>query len=644
MLSNLSIRQKMLLLILGLTVLIYLITFMFIIDSVRDKALEEGRKSASLVAEKKANKIKAVLDEDMAVSRIMARAVEDMIDLSTDERDKRKKELLDEVLLQYPKYDATWVSLQYEFVDPNWKNDFGRERYQSFMINNNLNSTVEVLELDGISTSGIYEAFKTNSNLKELLSEPYSFKSYDSTDTLVAISPCIRIEYKGKFAGLVGSDMSIKDFQDISEVNYNEESNAYAVLLSSGGTICAYKDPGLFNTSMDTLDILSTDQYNVKEMLEAGEAFSYTIMDNSLGEEVYVYFAPIPVGRTGKNWTICTVVPVEEIMAPYTPTFRATLYVLLVGLIILTVSILYISYSITNPLSKSTRLLEDLAQGKLDSKNKLKVRGRDELSKISRSLNKLVDSLQVKTEFAQKIGEGHLDAKAEVEETDVLGKALVQMQSSLKTAIGDIKSLVKASENISGNVVSQAENIHQTANTGYSTSSNGLNLVNNMSESMSAISKIASDTNASFRVLEQRSKDISKVVKVITDLSKQTNLLAINAAIQASRAGEAGKGFAVVANEIRRLAESSEKSAKEITNLVTQIQADTVEASSMIDQMTESIQKGESATAETSEAFKNISNSVTDTVSLSESILDIAREQISKIQEVARNTESIVIK
>lgn len=644
MLSNLSIRQKMLLLILGLSVLTYVITFMYIIDSVRDKALEEGKKTAKLVAQKKANEIKVTLDEDMAVARVMAEALVDMTFLPDDERNKRRKEFLDKVLLLYPKYDATWMSWQYEFINDDWDHDYGRERFNSYMENGEVKSSIQLAEMDGSKGSSIYEFIKANADADELLSEPYWFQSYDygsnTNDSLLAISPVVRMEIDGEFAGIVGSDMSTKDFQSISEVSdYND---AYAVLLSAKGKIIAYKDALYFDKPMDSLKIFTRNQINIQDLIDKQDG--YTVLDSQLDTDVYVCFAKIPIARTGSNWTICTVVPVKTIMAPYTSTFTNTLLGLALGLLILAGSILYIAYSITNPLAKSTRLLEDLAEGKLSNQTKLNVRGRDELSKIARSLNRLYETLQIKADFAQTIGEGNLDAKINVNENDELGAALVQMQRSLQTAIGDIKSLIKASESISDNVVHQAENINNTANKGFETSNNGLSLVNNMSESMTAITSIASDTNTSFKILEQRSKEISKVVKVISDLSKQTNLLAINAAIQASRAGEAGKGFAVVANEIRRLAEGSEKSAKEITELVKQMQEDTTGASQMLTEMTESIQKGESATAESSEAFRNISGLVTDTVTLSESILHVAREQINKIKEVSKNTESIVIR
>lgn len=646
MLSYLSIRQKMLLLILGITVLTYFVTYVYIIDSVRDKALIEGKKSAKLVALQKASEVKAIIDEDLAVARIMAEAVEDMTSLPEAERNLRRKEFLDGVLTLYPKYDATWMSWQLEQIDKNWDKSYGRERYNSYLDGTEVKSSIELAELDGRKGSLIYEQLKDSTSASELLSEPYKYLDYDysknTKDSLLGISTTVRMEVNGRFAGIIGADMSVDAFQEISKVGYYD--NAYAVLLSSEGVITAHKDSRLFNTLMDSLSIFSYSKLNLREKVKQGVPDGYTILDENLNEEVYVYMAPISLGRTNSYWMLCTVVPIKEIMAPYDSTFRNSIIVVFISLLILTMTIFYISFSITRPLSRSTELLNDLEEGKLDMQNNLNITGKDELSQMSGSINKLIGSLQKKVNFAREIGKGNLEAKIQVNENDELGLALLRMQSSLKVAIGNIKSMVKSTESISDNVVSEAENINHTANIGFENSTKGLDLVNNMSESMKSITAIATETNSSFEILEKRSQNISSVVQVITEIAKQTNMLAINAAIQASSAGEAGKGFAVIAKEIKRLAESSRISAEDISNLAAQMQTDTSEASRMISMMNESIGKGESAALETTDAFKNISDSVTDTLSLSEKILNIAREQIHKIKEVSRNTENMVIK
>ena len=340
MLSYLSIRQKMLLLILGITTITYFVTYVYIIDSVRDKALEEGKKTAKQVALQKANDVK------------------DMTNLPEAERKERRKKFMESVLRLYPKYDATWMSWQLKVIDKDWKESYGRERFNSSFAGNEVKSSLGLAELDGSKGSGIYELFKNDSSVKELLSEPYEYLEYDYTkssrDTLLGISPTIRIEFDGEFAGIVGSDMSVKAFKGIADIGYYE--NAYAVLLSTEGVITAHQDTSLFNQSLDTLSIFKNLSQSDRLKIKRGEEHEYITTDNDLKEEVYVYMAPVALGRTDAFWTVCTIVPVEEIMAPYDSTFTNSIIVVVISLLILTVVIFYNSYSITKPLSKSTKL------------------------------------------------------------------------------------------------------------------------------------------------------------------------------------------------------------------------------------------------------------------------------------------------
>ena len=133
-----------------------------------------------------------------------------------------------------------------------------------------------------------------------------------------------------------------------------------------------------------------------------------------------------------------------------------------------------------------------------------------------------------------------------------------------------VEGIFRSADDIS----KRAEVITQTAERGQTGCLNGLKIMKNMVENMHEISESANITSGSIEVLTNRSEEISKTLRVITDIASQTNLLALNAAIEAARAGDAGRGFAVVAEEIRKLAEESKKSADNIEEVIKNVQKD----------------------------------------------------------------------
>lgn len=445
MLKNFTIRRKMMLFILGITISTYVFTLGYISYNLRQNAIVEAKKLADSYARQKANEIKSAIDEDMAVARAMAEVAEAYSLLETGTRNELRKNFMDRILELYPKYDATWMSWQLNIIDPKWDETYGRERFNSYWDGDIVNSSIEMAELDGSPASDIYEFFKATEDHSEILTEPYWYLDYDyssdSRDSLLGISPTVRMEVNGKFAGVIGTDMSVDDFRDISNVDYFE--NAYALLLSNKGVITAYKDASLFSYPMDTLSIIQNSPINVSELIKEGKSDSYQVFDESLNERVYVSMADIQIGRSKFPWSVGFVVPMKEITAAFNETFIITIVVGIIGLLFLSYITFRLANGITNSLDESNSLLKDLAKGNLDSSRKITIKGNDELNEIASSVNLLMDELKNKSEFSKQIGEGNLNVEFQAAgANDILGDSLLRMRDNLRSVIDETNEVV----------------------------------------------------------------------------------------------------------------------------------------------------------------------------------------------------------
>jgi methyl-accepting chemotaxis protein len=792
MLNNLTIRKKLILVVLGLTVLTYLLTVGYFSLNLRNNAIKQAEKLANSHASQKANAIKAIIDEDMAIARSMALTIKDYAALPRADMNLLREAMMVDILKEYPKYDAVWMSWELSAIDTNYTKTYGRERVNFYERNGIIQSSQELANLDGDDIGSIYWQIKQNR--EEIMTEPYWYADYDyenaTGDSLLGVSPAVPIMIGDQFAGVIGTDMTVTDYKDIFEQSTVEEGKAtfeegFGFLFSHQGVIISHPNTALFGRSMDTLSIIKNSPVAVSEKIAAGESFSYKTFDEDMGEDVYVTFAPIPVGRSKQPWSAGYIIPVSEI----TKTFRATLWItLLVGLAGLSLLIFVISRiaaNITGSLESARNLLKQISKGDLDESNRLEVKGNDELSDISKSVNKLLERLRMRVKLAEAMEKGDLEFEISyINKHDMLGRALLSLRDNLRMVIedtqtvikkggregelsaridtsdkegvwkelgdsvnqllesmakplqrvtemvgamaqgdlsvryhgdarGDVKEMAdnlnKALENLNellmivsqntqvidesakemlegsvemnantGEIASaiaemssgaqnqvvkvdessslledvlnsskemgqQAEEIHGSAQSVNNKSDEGQKLVNKVGYSIQDISAFAKDTNNSIAVLTERSQEITRVLKIISDIASQTNLLALNAAIEAAQAGDAGRGFAVVAEEIRKLAENSRTSAREIESLIKDIQTDTEQAARVIEQMNKSIRGGEEASEAASRSFQEITSSSIQNLSLSQNILNSAREQIEKIGNVVSITESVVV-
>lgn len=308
--------------------------------------------------------------------------------------------------------------------------------------------------------------------------------------------------------------------------------------------------------------------------------------------------------------------------------------------------------SVYLPFNSISEIANRMAQGDLSLRITDDTKG--DMAKLSENLNQALENLnnliEIITDNSDGIKSSSIEMLTASEEMSIntgeIATAIGQMSTGAQNQVKQVdesSGLVEKIMKSSSDMEEQAKSIYNAAQMGEERSDVGLQRIRKVDYSMRDIAAFSEDTTKSFKVLAERSKEISRVLGVISDIASQTNLLALNAAIEAAQAGDAGRGFAVVAEEIRKLAEDSRTSAKEIERLVNDVQQDTTDAARVLEVMNESVKAGGEASEGASDAFKEIAASALKTRELSESIVTATGDQIQDIKNVVGLTESVVV-
>ncbi len=292
--------------------------------------------------------------------------------------------------------------------------------------------------------------------------------------------------------------------------------------------------------------------------------------------------------------------------------------------------------SITVPIAQALEAAEEVAEGNLT--RPIKVDGNDEAGRLLAAMAKMQDKLR---DTLQRIAGSATQLASAAEElnavTDESARGLTQQNNEIEQAATAVNEMTSAVEEVARNAVSTSE----ASRNATTSAGDGRDLVQ---ETVSAIERMSGDVQATATLigdLANESRDIGKVLDVIRGLADQTNLLALNAAIEAARAGEAGRGFAVVADEVRALAHRTQQSTSEIERMIGSIQAGTEHA---VDSMRNSTERAESTLNIAKGAGISLDTINTAIVEINERNLVIAsaaEEQAQVAREVDRNLVNI---
>ncbi|MDM5430346.1 methyl-accepting chemotaxis protein [Bacillus mycoides] len=331
-------------------------------------------------------------------------------------------------------------------------------------------------------------------------------------------------------------------------------------------------------------------------------------------------------------------------------------YVVFLSLVICIVTAIILAWwfsgKLVKPIQQIDTKLKELASQEGDLTARLQVNSNDEIGAIATSFNKMLENLQHIINRVQKTSvEVQTASENMLEKTNTSREATIRVQSSMSNLNSSIQSQTSSMEESSTamddmaiSVQRIAESASSVAELAVATSEHANDGSTVIQKSVSQMTTIHEAVNATSEVVERlitHTKYIDTAVQSISNIAEQTNLLALNASIEAARAGEQGKGFAVVADEVRKLAEQSKTAAKDINQLLNQIQNDTETASSMMSKGRSEAFEGITVVREAGTSFTTIVEQVNKVSTQMQDISATAEEMAASAEEMNASLNNI---
>lgn len=307
-----------------------------------------------------------------------------------------------------------------------------------------------------------------------------------------------------------------------------------------------------------------------------------------------------------------------------------------------------ISNRITRPLRAVVKRIDEISGAEGDLRVEVPVLSNDEIGELAKSFNRMIAGLRnlIKQvfEMAQSVATSSEELSSSAQETNAstqqVAASILKISDGLAVQVNKTEETAKTMSEMAASV----GQVDRNASTSSKSSEETVGLAQEgMEASHLAVEKINKITDSAKEIaqvvgkLGERSKEIDRIVEVITMIADQTNLLSLNAAIEAARAGEAGGGFAVVAAEVRKLAENSAQAAKQIRVLIFSIQEETGKAVSSVSEATQEVEAGRVTISKARQSLDGILSAAKSTLKHVEEIVEVAKVQIENSQKVNNN-------
>lgn len=425
--------------------------------------------------------------------------------------------------------------------------------------------------------------------------------------TISAVEPV----YSGRqLETVVGGDIMLGDISELV-TSIDVMGLGFAFLVSHDGTILSHPNEGYIEDAI-------TDYLGAGAQIER-EFVNYTIDDASY----LVSFVPVQ-GIPGVEWYLAVAVNERQAFSQVREFAWAAVLFMVLGIVAVVGLFTWLLNVLLMPLRRLNDAVRNLASGEGDLTQRLPVRGHDEFAQLSGHVNEFIEKIQTAMRDVAKAArevEGNVTNMVSVTDQTL---DMYDLQSQRTNNVATAVSQLNASAN---EIAKSAADASHQASAATDFSQQGRHALETNMQAIRDLSERMAKSSEAIGKLDENTRNIGQILEVIKGVTEQTNLLALNAAIEAARAGEAGRGFAVVADEVRALAKRTQDSASEIESMIVKLQDGTQDVVTVISQSQSVSESCVSSAQESGTKMQSVDDAIAQIDAVSHSVASATEEQ-----------------
>ena len=474
---------------------------------------------------------------------------------------------------------------------------------------------------------------------------------------VVAIQLPIIRDRDSMIVGVVGA---------VIDLTYAEEAikkiapygDGRAIMYSTDGRILAHYDEQMIGKNIrDAASVGVLGQQAVDDTLETLQSGNPNSGNNG-GRMFYSY--PFYIGGARTAWTILTSVPESTVLAAVNDLVKLTIVIAVIAILITAVIIFLIAGSVTKPIVFVANTLKDISEGEGDLTKSVNINSKDEVGDLARYFNATLGKIKdlvvtIKTQSVALFDIGNELASNMTETAAAINEITSNIQSLKQQTVNQSASVTETNatmeqiteniERLNGHINKQTESVSQSSSAVEQMLANIQSVTQTLTRNVENVKTLADASEVGRSGLQDVASDIQQIARdseglleinaVMENIASQTNLLSMNAAIEAAHAGEAGKGFAVVADEIRKLAESSSEQSKTISSVLKKIKDSIDKITRSTDAVLNKFEAIDSGVRTVADQEENIRNAMEEQSQGSQQIL----ESVSQLNEITHQVK-----